>query len=148
MADEVKKVEEQELTDVELAELANKELRKRDEEIAKLKKELAVSKLYSKGTEEDETEPVKTREENYKILTDPNVYDYDRIEALCNLSDIQIAETGHSAFGENAEEVTKFLRDCLDACDGDKSKFISVYQSRISADPPEVAFAWNKRNKK
>ena len=39
MADEEKKKTEEELNDLELAELANKEIKKRDEEIAKLKKD-------------------------------------------------------------------------------------------------------------
>lgn len=139
--------QEQELTDIEIAELANKELKNKEAEIAKLKKELAKQKLYSKYDEEEDT-PKLTKEENWKIVNNPNVHDYDRMEALCNLSDIEIEEKGVSSFGPQAKEITEFIRSCLEDCNGDKSKFYSIYQARIGNDPPEIALAYSKRNLK
>lgn len=148
MAEEIKNNEqEQELTDIEIAELANKELKNKEAEIVKLKKELAKQKLYSKYDEEDDT-PKLTKEQNLELINNPNVCDYDRMEAFCNLSDIEIEEKGVSSFGPQAEEITSFIRGCLEDCEGDKSKFHSIYQARIGNDSPEIAFAYSKRNSK
>lgn len=57
---------EEELSEIEIAELANKEIRSKDDEIRKLKKDLAKAKLYS--TAEDEEEEPMSREDCIKII--------------------------------------------------------------------------------
>lgn len=140
-----KQENQEQLSDVEIAELANKELRKRDDEIAKLTKELAKAKLLSTA-EEDEVEPL-SREECLKRLSDNRITNYDYAEAVINLVDLEVAEGKPNPLGKNGEEVYNFFKDVIEECGDDKSRFTSIYQARLGADDPSIAMAYKKRNK-
>lgn len=137
--------QEEELSDIEIAELANKELRKKEEEIAKLKKDLARAKLLSKAEEEEE-EPL-SREECLKRLSDTRTTNYDYAEAVIGLVDAELAEGKPNPLGKNGKEVYDFFKDVIEECDGDKTRFTSIYQARLGADDPSIAMAYKKRNK-
>lgn len=136
--------QEEELSELEIAELANKELRKKEEEIAKLKKDLAKAKLLSQA-EEDEEEPL-SREECLKRLSDTRTTNYDYAEAVIGLVDAEIAEGKPNPLGKNGKEVYDFFKDVIEECDGDKTRFTSIYQARLGADDPSIAMAYKKRN--
>lgn len=141
----IKTEQEEELSDIEIAELANKELRKKEEEIAKLKKDLAKAKLLSKAEEEEE-EPL-SREECLKRLSDTRTTNYDYAEAVIGLVDAELAEGKPNPLGKNGKEVYDFFKDVIEECDGDKTRFTSIYQARLGADDPSIAMAYKKRNK-
>lgn len=134
-----------ELTEIEIAELANKEIQKKDEEITKLKKELAVSKLYSKAEEEEEV--LLTREECIKRISDNHTTNYDYAEAVVNLVEIEEAEGRVNPLGKNGKQVYEFFKDVLEECGDDKSRFVSVYQTKLGPDDTQVAMAYKNRNK-
>lgn len=131
------------LSEIEIAELANKELRAKNEEIMQLKKELAKSKLYSTADEEETIS--MTREECIERINDCNCSNYDYVEAVCNLTEIELAEGKPNPLGEDGEKVYNFFKECLDECGDDKSRFTSVYQSRIGADDPKVVMSRKNR---
>lgn len=141
----IKTEQEEELSELEIAELANKELRKKEEEIAKLKKDLARAKLLSKAEEEEE-EPL-SREECLKRLSDTRTTNYDYAEAVIGLVDAELAEGKPNPLGKNGKEVYDFFKDVIEECDGDKTRFTSIYQARLGADDPSIAMAYKKRNK-
>lgn len=151
MAEETKKPEEN-LSDEEIAELANAEIRKKNEEIAKLKKDLAKAKLYSEAPEE--SEELLSSEEYRKALADSTNTNYDAIYNAVKLCK-SIKEEGDTNpydavfhLGEESETVYTFLKNAIDACDGDKSQFISIYQSMLAPDDPKIAAAYRKAQKK
>ena len=137
--------QQEEMDDIELAELANKELRKKEEEIAKLKKDLAKAKLYSEAEEEEEE--TLSREECVSRLSDMRTTNYDCIEAVVNLVDLELAEGHENPLGKNGQEIYDFLKDCIDECGDDKSRFTAVYQSKLGADDPKIALAYKNRTK-
>ena len=137
--------EAEKLTEIEIAELANKEMRKKDAEIAKLTKELAKAKLLSVA-EEEETSQV-TREECLKVLGDSNTSNYDYAQAVVDLVDIEIAEGRPNPLGRDGEKVQEFFKDVLKECGDDKSRFPAVYQSKIGADDKLIAAAYNKNKR-
>ena len=141
----IKTEQEEDLSELEIAELANKELRKKEEEIAKLKKDLARAKLLSKAEEEEE-EPL-SREECLKRLSDTRTTNYDYAEAVIGLVDAELAEGKPNPLGKNGKEVYDFFKDVIEECDGDKTRFTSIYQARLGADDPSIAMAYKKRNK-
>lgn len=136
---------EEELNDEEIAELANKELRKKEEEIAKLKKDLAKAKLLS--TAEDEEEEPLSREECIKRLSDMRTTNYDYAEAVVGLVDVELAEGRPNPLGKNGKEVYDFFKDVIEECNGDKTRFTSIYQARLGADDKSIAMAYNKRKR-
>lgn len=136
---------EEELSDEEIAELASKELQKKDKEIAKLKKDLAKAKLLS--TAEDEEEEPLSREECIKRISDTRTTNYDYAEAVIGLVDDELSKGNPNPLGKNGKEVYDFFKDVIEECDGDKSRFTSIYQSRLGADDKSVAMAYNKRKK-
>lgn len=144
---EEKKEEEQQeqMSDDELAELANKELRKRDEEITKLKKELNKAKLYSTATEEED-KPM-SKEDCIKAISDSRTSNYDYAVAVVGLVDAEIAEGNPNPLGEDGKEVRDFFEECIKECGDDKSRFTAVYQSKIGDDPVDIAMAYKRRNK-
>ena len=145
MAEIEEKQQQEEMDDIELAELANKELRKKEEEIAKLKKDLAKAKLYSEAEEEEEE--TLSREECVSRLSDVRTTNYDCIEAVVNLVDLELAEGHENPLGKNGQEIYDFLKDCIDECGDDKSRFTAVYQSKLGADDPTIALAYKNRTK-
>lgn len=150
MADENNKEQKEQetaenLTELEIAELANKEIRKKDEEISKLKKDLARAKLYSEAEEEEE-EPL-THEECIKCIFDNRTTNYDYAEAVIGLIDDERSKGIPSSLGKDGDAIYNFLKDVIEECDGDKSRFTSIYQARLGADDPSVAMAYKKRNK-
>lgn len=145
MAEIEEKQQQEEMDDIELAELANKELRKKEEEIAKLKKDLAKAKLYSEAEEEEEE--TLSREECVSRLSDVRTTNYDCIEAVVNLVDLELAEGRENPLGKNGQEIYDFLKDCIDECGDDKSRFTAVYQSKLGADDPTIALAYKNRTK-
>lgn len=138
--------QQNELSEIEIAELANRKLREKEDEINRLKKELAKEKLLSTASEEDK-EP-RTREELLKVIGDDNVSNYDYAEAVCELVDIEKAEGKPNPLYPHGDEVYNFFKSVLDECDGDKSRFPSVYQAKIGADDPSIAMAYNSRKRK
>ena len=150
MADENNKEQkeketEENLTEIDIAELASKELRKKEEEIAKLKKDLAKAKLYSEAEEEEEK--TLTREECIKRISDNRTTNYDYAEAVIGIVDDEISKGNPNPLGKDGEAVYKFFKDVIEECDGDKSRFPSIYQARLGADDPSVAMAYKKRNR-
>ena len=143
MAENEKQTPEEELEEVEIAELANKEIRSKDAEIAKLKRDLAKAKLYSTAEEEEE-EPL-TREECVKRLSDSRTTNYDYAEAVVGIVDLELSEGRPNPLGKNGEEVYNFFKDVLEECGDDKSRFTSIYQARLGADDPSTAMAYKKR---
>lgn len=126
------KNESEELTDIEIAELANKELRKREDEILKLKKELAQVKLYS-TSEEEERNPL-TKDECIKIIGDIKTCNYDYAQAVIDLVDYEIYEGRDNPLGKHGNEVYDFFKNIIEECNGDKNRFTSIYQSKIGND--------------
>ena len=143
MAENNEQNTQEEITDDELAVLANKELRKRDEEIKRLKIELNKQKLLSTAEEEEE-EPL-SREECIKRLSDGRTTNYEYAEAVIGLVDAELAEGNPNPLGKNGDDVYNFFKDVIEECDGDKSRFTSIYQARLGADDPSIAMAYNKR---
>lgn len=144
--EEQKRLEEQaqQLSDLEIAELANKELKKKNKEIADLQKQLAQAKLYSNVDETERETPSK--EDCLKTITDNRSTNYDYAQAVVDLVDIETAEGNPNPLGKNGEAVYNFFKDCIEECDGDKSRFTSIYQARIGKDEPNVALAYKGRN--
>ena len=134
--------EQEELSDEEVAEIASKEISKRDKKIKELEKQVAISKMYS--TPEEEQNPV-TMEDCLKTLNNENSCNYDYAEAIVNAIDIEASKGVENPFGDEGLKVRDFLKDVIDTCDGDKSKFVSVYQSKIGADDKNVAAAYNAK---
>lgn len=131
-----------EMSDVEIAELANKEIKLRDAKIAELNKELAKAKLYQEAPEPDEGK--MTREECIKVIGDASSSNYDYAGAVVNLVEIEEAEGRPNPLGDEGKEVYQFFKNVLSACDGDKSAFTSVYQSKLKEDDREVTLAYQK----
>lgn len=146
MAENQQQEQEEELSELEIAELANKELKERDAEIAKLKKQLAQAKLYS--TVDGEEEESMSREECIKVLADDRTTNYDYAQAVVDLVDIELAAGHSNPLGEDGQDVYDFFKGCIEECGDDKSRFTSIYQSRLGADDKSVAMAFNKRNNK
>lgn len=134
-----------ELNDVEIAELANTEIKQRDKEIADLKKQLARAKLYQQV--DDTVEEVPTKEDCLKVIADSHTTNYDYAVAVCNLVDACRSEGEQNPLGDDGDEIYDFLRETIDACEGDKRKFTSIYQAKIGPDDAKVAAAYNKRIK-
>lgn len=139
------KKEAEKLSELDIAELANKELRRKEEENAKLRKELAQAKLYSTAGDEEE-EPL-SREEYIKVIGDSNTTNYDYAVAVCGLVDIEKSTGNQNPLGKNGDDVYEFLKSCIEECGDDKSRFASVYQSKIGPDDASVAMAYKTRNR-
>ena len=145
--EEIKKQQEEEeakkLSEVEIAELANKELRKRDEEIAQLKRDLAREKLYSQAEEDERETPSK--EDCLKVIESNKTSNYDYAQAVIDLVDIELSEGRPNPLGKNGEAVYNFFKDVIEECEGDKTRFPSIYQARLGEDDPSIKMAYNKR---
>ena len=135
--------EAKKLNDVEIAELANKEIKKRDEEIAQLKRDLAKEKLYSQAEETERETP--SREECLKIINNPNVCNYDYAQAVVDLVDVELSEGRQNPLGTNGEMVYDFFKEVIEECEGDKTRFPAIYQAKLPKDDPKVEMAYNKR---
>ena len=144
MPEPIEQQQQDELSEIEIAELANKELKTKDKEIAQLKKQLAQAKLYQKGEEEERETPSK--EECLKIITDSRTCQYDYAQAVIDLCDNEEEAGRPNPLGKHGDEIYKFFKDCIDECDGDKSRFVSIYQARIGKDDPSTSIAYNGRN--
>lgn len=144
MADEkeIQKTAE-DMTDIEVGELAAKELQKRDSEIASLKKQLAIAKLYSKP-EEGEEDATMSKEDCLKVIGDSNTCNYDYANAVCELCDREAEAGKPNPLGENGKQVYDFFKNVIEECDGDKDLFTSIYNSRLAPDDPSVVLAYKK----
>lgn len=131
------------MSDIEIAQLANQEIRKRDEEIAKLRKDLAKSKLYYNA--DDEEQEHLTREECISRLADNGTTNYDYAEAVIGLVEAELEAGRPNPLGKRGDDVYNFLKDCIEECGDDKSRFVSIYQSKIGADSADIALAYNRR---
>ena len=132
-----------EKTDLEIAELASKEISERDKKIRELEKQLAKSKLMSNPDEEPEI--VRTKEDCLKTIFDSKVSNYDYAVAVCDLVDIETKAGRPNPLGKDGDAVYDFLDDCIACCDGDKSKFPSVYQAKIGKDDLPAAIRSKRR---
>ena len=135
--------EQEQLSEIEIAELANDEIKKRDKEIDSLKKALAKAKLYSKAEEEEEE--VLSKEDCLSRISDPNVSAYDYAVACIELRERERELGNPDPFGADGEELCKLFGDVIEECNGDKNRFISIYQSKVPNDEPSIAMAYNKR---
>ena len=133
--------------ELEVAELAGKIIREKDENIAKLKKELARQKLLSPGNSEEEEPARMSKEECIKTIEDPNVSNYDYAQAVITLSEIEKENGQPNPLGENGDAVVDFFKDVIDACDGDKGTFAAIYQAKLPDDDPKTKMAYNKRKR-
>ena len=140
---EVEEGQEQVLDDDEIAVLAAKKLREKDDEIKKLKRDLAKEKLLS--TPQEEVAEIRSKEELLKVITDPNVSNYDYAQAVVELHESEIENGNQSPLGRNGQEVSDFFKEVIEDCDGDKSRFPAVYQAKLGADDPKVAMAYKAR---
>lgn len=136
----------EELEDIEIAELANKQLKEKDKEIAKLKKDLAKQKLLSNAEEEEEE--LMSREDCTKTLLGNTSTSYDIFCAAIGLYENEEKEGVPHSFGPDAERVYEFMKECVEDCDGDKNRFHAVYQSKIGPDDASIAMAYRNRNLK
>lgn len=143
MAQDEKNPQEEELTDIEIAELANQKIKEKDKEIEKLKKDLAKQKLLTVVDEEEE-EPM-SREECLKRLSASNTTNYEYAEAVVGLVDLELADGKPNPLGRNGQQVYDFFKECLEDCNGEPSRFTSVYQSKIGNDEPSIAMAYRNR---
>ncbi len=147
--EEIKKQKEEEeankLSEIEIAELANKELRKKEQEIADLKKQLAKEKLYSQAEEEEREIP--TREDCLKVIGSNKTNNYDYAQAVVDLVDIEKNEGRANPLGKNGDAVYDFFKEVIEECDGDKNLFTSIYQNKLGEDDPQIKLAYNKRKK-
>lgn len=145
--EEMKKKKEEEeankLSEIEIAELANKELKKKEQEIADLKKQLAKEKLYSKA--EDEEREIPTREDCLKVIGSNKTNNYDYAQAVVDLVDIEKNEGRANPLGKNGDAVYDFFKEVIEECDGDKNLFPSIYQTKLGEDDPQIKLAYNKR---
>lgn len=135
---------ETEMTDEEIAELANKEINARDVEIAKLQKQLNIAKLYSKAPEED-AEVSMSKKECLDVISNPYSINYDYAVAVCRLVDIELAEGNPNPLGQDGEEVYNFFKDVIEECDGDKDRFTALYQLKLAPDDAQTAAAYKRR---
>lgn len=145
MAIDEKKVEEQveSMDDMDVAEAANREIRQRDEEIKELKRKLAISKLYS--TKEEEPEILPSKEEVLKTIMNERALNYDYAVAVTQLVDIETEAGRPNPLGkQHGDEVYQFFKDCIEDCEGDKSRFTAVYQAKIGPDAPATKITSNK----
>ena len=136
--------EQQEMDDISIAEQANKLLQKEREEKEKLKKELARAKLLSNGNPEEEKE-VMSKEDCLKIIGDKNTCNYDYAVAVVNLVDRELEAGQPNPLGEHGQEIRDFFEEVIEDCDGDKTKFTSVYQAKLPADDPKIAVSYRAR---
>lgn len=147
MSDERNKEEvtqiDEDIDDVEIAELANKEITKRDKEIARLNKELAKAKLTYIADDDDEA-PEITEKDCLDVIYNKNTCDYDYLKAAVDLYDLETKKGKPHCMGKDADVVAEMFRQVIEACDGDKSRAPAVYQSRVKKDDPEVALAYKK----
>ena len=138
----------QELTDIEIAELARQKLNEKDKEIANLKKDLAKQKLLTETPSEDEEDELPTKEECIKTLGSSSTTNYDYAVAVCRLVDIETEEGRPNPLGVNGDEVYKFFKGVIEDCNGDKSRFTSIYQAKIGNDRPEDVRAYTTSKKR
>jgi hypothetical protein len=132
------------ISDEEIAVLANKEIRKRDNEIIELKKELAKLKLYSDAEENQESDELSI-EQYKKILSDGNASNYDIALAVTKIARHEVENGRPNPLGKDGGKVCDFFEDVINECAEDKSRFVSIYQAKIGADDKKTAMAYNKR---
>lgn len=145
-AEEKPENDNEEMSDISLAELANKELKEKEELIKKLEKQLAIEKLHSSGEENNE-ENIMSREDCINQLNKSNISNYDYAVAVCGLVDAERAEGNPNPLGSKGDEVYDFLKGCIEECDGDKHNFVAIYQARLGKDDNKVSAAFNSRKK-
>ena len=139
--------QEQELTDIEVAELANRKLKEKDKEIEKLKKDLAREKLLSGGSEEQEEEKVSL-EDALKVIDSDSSCNYDIGKAFCDACDA-LVEKGREEEIDDCQRATyNFMKEVLEEVGDDKSRFTAVYQALLPNDEKSVSMAYRARNKK
>ena len=144
--EELEQQNQEEMDDLEIAKLANEELKKKDKEISDLKKQLAKEKLLSQAEEEERELP--TREDCLKVINSNNTTNYDYAQAVLDLVDNARNDNQPNPLGKNGDAIYDFFKECIEECDGDKNRFTSIYQSRLGEDDLSVQMAYNKRNRK
>lgn len=128
------KGEGEDLTDEEIAILANKKLKEKDEELKKAKKEIAKLKLLSTADSENEEEPKLSKEDCIKVIGDGKTNNYDYANAVIRLREIELEDGKPDPLGKNGEQVAKFFSDVIEECGDNKSKFTYIYQAKIGED--------------
>lgn len=129
------------MDDVEIAELAAKELSKKDDEIMQLKRELAKAKLYSVPKEEP-TEVLMTKEEALEKMQDPHISNLDYCKAVCRVVDIEREAGNPNPLTPDGDKVYDYFKKCIDESGGDSKKFLHIYQAGLQDDPLEIKRAW------
>ena len=120
-------------------------MKKKEQEIADLKKQLAKEKLYSQAEEEEREIP--TREDCLKVIGSNKTNNYDYAQAVVDLVDIEKNEGRANPLGKNGDAVYDFFKEVIEECDGDKNLFTSIYQTKLGEDDPQIKLAYNKRKK-
>lgn len=128
------------LSEVEIAELAQREISERDAKIKQLTKDLARAKLYT--TVDDEPEEVMSSEDCKKVIAASDSTNYDYWAAVLQLCGNEISAGKPHPLGENGEDIVAFVKGVIEECDGDKTAFTSLYQARLGKDRPEDTAAY------
>lgn len=129
-----------EMTDEDIAIVAQREIQKAKEEAAKAKKELAMLKMLS-NPEEDKAEPINV-EECIKKINNPNSTNLEYWEGVVGFVEYETERTGVSPL-EHSEEIIPFAKKCIEAANGDNKAFISMYGSELGADDQASRIAYN-----
>lgn len=134
------------LTEVEIAELARKELDKEREKNRQLTRELAKAKLFT--TVDDEPEEVMSSADCRKIIAASDTTNYDYWAAVIQLCKNETSENKPHPLGEHGEDIITFVEGVIEECEGDKTAFSSLYQARLGKDRPEDAAMYDRLTKK
>ena len=133
-----------ELTDIEIAEEARRLLDQKNAEVAKLKKELAISKLHREAPADAES-----REEPWTpgVLIDPK--GMSQLDLAKHFVKIQkyyndCGKPERSPLGKQGVEVAEFFSQCIEESEDDPELFISAYQRNLGRDSQEALMAYNK----
>lgn len=130
---------------ITVAEEANAYIKKQKAEIKELKTELARQKLFSDV--EEKQEETWTKEDCFEKMTSKNATNYDVVEAVCKLVDIELENGKSHPLGKDGDEVYEFFKSVLNGCGEDKAKFTSVYQAKIGNDDRQAVMAFENSNK-
>lgn len=130
------------LSDMEIAEMARTEIANRDKEIARLNKELARQTMY---TQVDNTEAEQPkREQVIEQLSRGDITNYDYWTNVLALRQIELNEGREDPLGKHGEDVAKFVKGIIDECGDDHTSFSALYTARLGKDRPEDLAAYNK----
>ncbi len=127
--------------DITIAEEANAEIQKWKKKAEDAEKELAREKLYKRVDTPEQ--PEFDENKAWENFFNPNSCSYDIFKNALDIYDNNKAK-GVEDSDEYTPEVMEFVRDVLSSCEGDKTKFHSVYQAKLGKDTREAELAYTK----